>query len=89
MERGNEVVVLFARLVVQKRLALGGVHDAGVGDCAAPVGLGCQMGRQLQDGEGGPGVGVGQASDKLQSFLGHLDPQSSEAALRVDRVPAS
>ena len=32
--------MLLARLVVEKRLALGGLQDAGVGDRAAPVGLG-------------------------------------------------
>ncbi len=80
--------MLLARLVVEKRLALGGFHDAGVGDCAAPV-----ASRRVRWAASSRMVRAARASAlarraisaRASSVTSTL--QSSQAALAVDQSP--
>ena len=83
MERGDEVVVLLARLVVEQRFLLRRLPDRRVGDPGRPGAPRHHGDGQLQHVERGAGVAVGQASDQAERVVVGLGPERGQAALSV------
>jgi hypothetical protein len=88
VEGADQVVVLLAALVVEERLALGGVPDEGGREPAPPVGGRGQRGGDLQDVERRPRVAVGEPGDQGQRVVLGVDRLRPEPPLAVGERPA-
>ena len=87
VQRGNQIVVLLALLVVEQRLAgsAGLQRVLGDGDHAVFI-FGVEH-EHFQSGEGGAGVAVGKGGDDVQHVGRHVDGLTAESSGIVQGAP--